>query len=57
MTEAVLTLKILILQYQTKKNDYTQKHFCCVQSFGKGVEIWNLIYRYHWKNTDMKIFG
>ena len=57
MTEAVLTLKILILQYQTKKNDYTQKHFCCVQSFGKGVEIWNLIYRYHWKNTDIKIFG
>ena len=35
----------------------THKNIFVVQSFGKGVEIWNLIYRYHLKNTDIKIFG
>ena len=53
MTGAALTALMSIM----KQNDHTQTHFCCVQSFGKGVEIWNLIYRYHWKNTDIKTFG
>lgn len=52
MTGVALTALMSIM----KQNDRTQKNFV-VQSFGKVCEKWNLIYRYHWKNTDMKIFG